>query len=73
MNTAFRILLTFNATSLLVIIFLVQKGYTLGYLFSKADAANWMNLLPNSVSYLLYVLIPVLLTGISIMLMSIGL
>ncbi len=29
MNIAFRLLLTFNATSLLVIIFLVQKGYTL--------------------------------------------
>lgn len=26
MNTAFRVLLTFNATSLLVIIFAVQKG-----------------------------------------------
>lgn len=70
MNTAFRMLLTFNATSLLVIIFLVQKEYTLGYLFSKADAPNWMNLLPNAVSYLFYVLIPVLLTGLSIALSS---
>ena len=70
MNTAFRVLLTFNATSLLVIIFLVQKEYTLGYLFSKADAPNWMNFLPNAVSYLLYVLIPVLFTGLSIVLSS---
>jgi len=28
MNTVFRLLLTFNATSLLVIVFLVQEGET---------------------------------------------
>jgi len=70
MNTVFRVLLTFNATSLLVIIFLVQKGYTLGYLFPKDDVLNWISLLPNAVSYLLYVLVPVLLTGLSIVLSS---
>lgn len=70
MNTAFRLLLTFNATSLLVIIFLVQKGYTLGYLFPKNDGLSWVSLLPNVVSYLLYVFIPVLFTGLSIVLSS---
>jgi len=36
-NIAFRLLLTFNATSLLVIIFLVQKGYTLGYFLADVN------------------------------------
>lgn len=34
LNVPFRLLLTFNATSLLVIVFLVQKGYVLGSFFS---------------------------------------
>lgn len=65
-NIAFRILLTFNATSLLVIIFLVQKGYTLGHL---ARCFTWLSeaiLLPNVVSYFFYLLIPILCTGFSI-------
>lgn len=66
-NTAFRLLLTVNATSLLVIIFLVQQGYTLGNLFS---GVSWLDSLPNLVSYLLYFFIPVLFTGISILLSS---
>ena len=64
MNTAFRVL-TFNATSLLVIIFAVQKGYSLGYFFSGIACFDWIVALPNSVSYLLYFLITVLLTGLS--------
>ncbi|MDI7893008.1 hypothetical protein MJN57_24020, partial [Salmonella enterica subsp. enterica serovar Anatum] len=66
MNTAFRVLLTFNATSLLVIIFAVQKGYSLGYFFGGFAYFDWIAALPNAVSYLLYFLIPVLSTGLSI-------
>lgn len=69
-NTAFRLLLTLNATSLLVIIFLVQKGYTLGQIFSGFAWLSWTGLLPNAVSYLLYFLIPVFSTGASILLSS---
>lgn len=65
MNLLFRLLLTFNATSLLVIIFLVQKTYTLGH-FWKGCA--FLVELPNVVSYLLYLSVPVLFTGISILL-----
>lgn len=65
-NTAFRVLLTFNATSLLVIIFLVQKGYTLGYFFCSAAWLGWAIELPNAVSYLFYLAIPILSTGLSI-------
>ncbi|OJA04983.1 hypothetical protein [Halomonas sp. QHL1] len=66
-NFTFRLLLAFNSTSLLLIIFAVQKGYTLNYFFStyKILAA-----LPNMVSYLAYFLVPVLLTGVSILLSS---
>lgn len=69
-NTAFRLLLTLNATSLLVIIFLVQKGYTLGQIFSGVAWLNWTEMLPNAVSYLIYFLVPVFSTGISILLSS---
>lgn len=67
MNIAFRILLTFNATSLLVIVYLVQKGYTLGKLFPDC---NLLQNIPLAVSYLSYLLIPVLSTGLSILLSS---
>jgi len=63
-NIAFQLLLAFNATSLLLIIFLVHHGYTLGRIFASCD---WLSLLPNAVSYLVYLMIPVLLTWLSIL------
>lgn len=66
MNIAFRVLLTFNATSLLVIIFLVQKKYTLGYFLDGVDYLGWTISLPNALSYLFYLFIPIVLTGLSI-------
>lgn len=69
-NLLFRILLTFNATSLLVIIFVVQKGYTLGYFLGDVTHLGWLSTLPSSVSYGLYALVPLLSTGLSILLSS---
>ncbi|WP_036217897.1 hypothetical protein [Marinospirillum minutulum] len=69
-NNAFRLLLTFNATSLLVIIFMVQKGYTLSYFLADAANLDWLYTLPNAVSYVLYILVPLLSTGLSILLSS---
>nr|WP_319020546.1 hypothetical protein [Vibrio litoralis] len=66
MNAAFRVLLTFNATSLLVIIFLVQKGVTLGDFLGGVSYLGWTVALPNAVSYLFYFAIPILSTGLSI-------
>jgi len=63
MNLIFRLLLTFNATSLLVIIFLVQKGYVLGYFFGACPLVVDV---PNFISYLLYLSVPIVLTGLSI-------
>lgn len=65
MNFVFRLLLTFNATSLLVIIFLVQKGYVFGQLFPNSP---YITALPNWISYICYLLIPTALTGASIFL-----
>ena len=67
MNLLFRLLLTFNATSLLVIVFLVQKGYSLNFFFKEYC---WLSYIPTGVSYGLYFLIPVLFTGLSIILSS---
>ena len=64
MNFLFRLLLTFNATSLLVIIFWVQKGITLGKFFPQCP---YLVSLPNIISYVLYLLVPIALTGISIL------
>lgn len=69
-NIAFRLLLTFNATLLLVIIFMVQKGYTLSYFLADVADLDWLNTLPNAVSYVLYILVPLLSTGLSILLSS---
>ncbi|MDF1584300.1 MAG: hypothetical protein P1P78_13450, partial [Methyloprofundus sp.] len=65
-NAAFRVLLTANATSLLVIIFLVQKGITLGQLLGGVNYFGWTVTLTNAVSYLFYLAIPILSTGLSI-------
>lgn len=65
MNFVFRLLLTFNATSLLMIIFLVQKGFTLGHFFDKC---TYLVELPNVISYVIYLLVPIILTGLSIFL-----
>jgi len=65
MNTLFRLLLTFNATSLLVIVFLVQKGFSLGHFFSKC---TYLANSPNAISYVGYLLVPITLTGLSILL-----
>ncbi len=65
MNRLFRILLTLNATLLLVIVFLVQNTYTFGHFF---PGITWLVNLPHIVSYVLYFAIPVILTGTSILL-----
>ena len=65
-NQLFRILLTFNATSLLAIIYFVQKGCTPANIIPSLQAYN----LPNMAYYALYVIVPIALTGFSILLSS---
>ena len=65
MNIAYRLLLTITATSLLLIIFVVQKGFTLGYFFEKC---TYLVELPNAISYAIYLLVPIALSGLSIFL-----
>ncbi|PMK02061.1 hypothetical protein BCU09_02210 [Vibrio cyclitrophicus] len=63
MNIAYRLLLTVTATSLLLIIFVVQKGFTLGHFFDKC---TYLVTLPNVISYILYLLVPITLSVLSI-------
>lgn len=63
-------LLTFNATALLVIIFLVQKGFTLQKIFECFGVSKWIPSFPSFISYFSYVLVVLLLTKLSIWLSS---
>lgn len=67
MNIAFRLLLTVNATSLLLLVFLIQKGHTLGYFF---PGSSYLFRLPNAYSYFSYLLVPIILTWLSILMSS---
>ena len=64
MNIFYRILLTFNATSLLVIIFFVQKGYSVDYLIPTLSSR--VAHLHNIYSFIVYLMFPILLTGLSL-------
>lgn len=64
-NRIFRILLTFNATSLLIIVYLVQKGYDFAYFFPGVE---YLHQFPKFLSYALYMAAPIALTGLSLLL-----
>ena len=61
-NFVFRLLLTFNATSLLLIIFLVQNCQALDKFIPALTQFN----LPGWISYAAYLAVPITLTGVSI-------
>lgn len=63
MNTAFRLLLTLNATSLLVIIYLVNKNISLPQIFTNIEIIAPV---PNYVSFTIYSIVPLALTWVSI-------
>lgn len=67
LNFFFRLLLTISATSLLLIVFLVQKSYTLYCLFPRFA---WLESFNPFFSYSFYISVPVALTWISIKLSS---
>ncbi len=60
LNFFFRLLLTFNATSLILVVYAVKERFVLSCLFPKLDC------LPDYVSYLVYFLIPIILTFLSL-------
>lgn len=62
MNIFFRLLLTLNATSLLIIVFLIQKKIS-----PDAFLVDFLRFeIPNFVWFFFYMAIPLLLTGITI-------
>ena len=65
-NIAFRLLLTFNATSLLVIIFCIQNNFSVKYFYPHPVTVG----MPDYLSYLAYTIAPVLLTWLSLALSS---
>lgn len=60
-NLLFRLFLTFNATSLIVVVYLVKSQITLKQVFP------FMAKVPDLASYSVYVLIPVVLTYLSLL------
>ena len=69
-NLLFRLLLTLNATSLLVIIFLVKEGCTLQKLIPYLGFLIILPDFPNLVSYFCYFLFLLILTKLSIWISS---
>ncbi|GGZ64795.1 hypothetical protein GCM10008088_27820 [Mesonia mobilis] len=61
MNFIYRLLLTFNATSLIIVVYLVKEEILVNNLNC------YLTKLPNYVSYILYFLIPILLTFLSLL------
>ncbi|MGA4445855.1 hypothetical protein ACPA0O_01030 [Ectopseudomonas chengduensis] len=64
MDILFRILLTLNATSLLILVFVAKEGIQLGSMF---PSLIFLAEIPSWISYLAYMLIPVALTKIIIL------
>ena len=61
MNLIFRLFLTFNSTSLILVVYLVKKEKVLNGLYPLLDN------MPHFVSYIIYFTIPVLLTFFSLL------
>jgi len=61
-NLFFRLFLTFNATSLILVVFLVKEEVTVNNL------GPYLECLPSLVSYVIYFLIPVIFTFLSVLL-----
>jgi hypothetical protein len=59
-NLIFRLFLTFNATSLIIVVYLVKDRFVLSKIFSC------LSVLPDYISYLFYFSIPVILTLLSL-------
>ena len=67
MNFIFKLVLTFNATSLLAILFFIQKEIVL----PKFEfLPQWFTSAPDFLSYLIYIAFPIVLTKVSLNLAS---
>ncbi|WP_250691232.1 hypothetical protein, partial [Escherichia coli] len=55
----------------MIIIFLVQKKYTLFYFSQHEQSLQWLSGIPQIGSYLFYFLIPVVLTKVSLVLSAV--
>lgn len=62
LNYVFRLFLAFNSTSLLLVVYWIKSGIVINFLPPCVEP------LPNYVSYLIYILCMLMLTGISVLL-----
>lgn len=62
MNRIFRLFLAFNSTSLIIVVYLIKAGVTIRFV------PSCVAIIPNYVSYFIYIIISVLLTYISLLL-----
>jgi hypothetical protein len=62
LNFLFRLLLTYNSTSLMIAIFLVNEKYVIDWEIFSSKLTS----IPNYISYLIFFLTPVLLTLLSL-------
>ncbi|MEN2720416.1 hypothetical protein ABC895_09525 [Capnocytophaga sputigena] len=60
MNYIYRILLTFNATSLIIVVFFIKEEITIN------SICKYFSSLPDYISYIIYFLIPIFLTYVSL-------
>lgn len=60
MNLIYRLLLTFNATSLILVVYLIKEQVTINSLSKN------LNNFPQYISYIIYFLIPIILTCFSL-------
>lgn len=64
LNFIYRVFLTINSTSLLIVVFLVKEQYTFTW-----DALHYkLTFIPDYVSHIIFFLVPVILTFISLLL-----
>lgn len=58
LNVLYQLFLTINATSLIIFVFLIKQQVQIGFLASS----------PRWISYIIFICIPIILTGISLLL-----
>lgn len=76
MNFIYRLLLTFNATSLIIVVFLIKEKFVFSCIWSKfihisnnevsVSILKILKSFPDFISYIVYILIPILFTFISL-------
>lgn len=60
-NFVFRLFLTFNATSLIIVVYLIKSQITLN------NISLYIECMPDYISYMIYFVVPILFTSLSLL------